>query len=463
MFLLRPLLLMTQAAQLTEAAKPTEAPQTTDSTQPAEAGPATDEDNFGLESLFQDPIDIVYPFGDVVLHVVDDKNLESRFLVSTDLLAQTCPFLDRLLKGDFAEGQKDRRSAAERIEVTIREDRAAVQTLCYLIHHKRLNDELKMSPSMILQYAILVDKYQCVDQLRLPNEGLVQAQVRALKTSDWRQRKDLCNLMAATYILDLPAIFRKLTRKLVYVGDSNINWTCFDDDCWDHLPMTLLASLNAQVNTAQKTLAHHVGVLVSEFSKTAKICDKDDLVSDFVERLTNACLLPTNFDSPEYPIKVLAQKLEDIDVPALLSDSGVCHCSEVPIIGTVRSSDGTKHSKFCYRPKLDQANPVVITQRHAQRAARNVREVCVGLCLDCVKTPGSQFRHTCRVAHPQPWIQHAREHHDSGRELDLDVFKRDRKANGPPDNAGNNPIDRAGFYMRLLHDYPRPAFWRDTW
>ncbi|KAF2165763.1 hypothetical protein M409DRAFT_24049 [Zasmidium cellare ATCC 36951] len=131
----------------------------TEATLPTETAPATGEDDYDLETLFQPPIDIFHPLGDVVLHVVDDKNLESRFQVSTDMLAQACPFFDKLLNGDFAEGQKNDRNGSDKREVQIRENRTVVQILCCVIHHKKLEDEMKLSPSVVLQYAILVDKY----------------------------------------------------------------------------------------------------------------------------------------------------------------------------------------------------------------------------------------------------------------------------------------------------------------
>ncbi|KAF2165764.1 hypothetical protein M409DRAFT_24050 [Zasmidium cellare ATCC 36951] len=248
----------------------------------------------------------------------------------------------------------------------------------------------------------------------------------------------------------MPVIFRKLTRKFVNV----------------------LRKSHAQVNTAQKTLAHHVAVLISEFSKTAKICGKDELATELLRRLTDAGLLPAKFDSPEHSIKTLAQKLEDIEMPALLSDTEICACPDftfdrnlamVPPIETARASDGTKHLRSCYRLKLENAQVVLVTQRHALFAARNVREICVGLCLDCVKRPGSQHRAACRVAHPQPWVQHARDDRDSARELDLDVFRVDRGPRGLPSDTGIGVVDRDRFYMGLLQNYPRPAFWKDTW
>ena len=113
----------------------------------------------------------IAPSGDLVLLVGDP--VEVKLLVSSAVLQDASKVFAALLGPHFLEGQPTQGGPKE-IELP-EDDAVGMSDMCHLLHNKQVHGLLKNRPSSdrILAFAIMVDKYDCVDALQLQIQGIL--------------------------------------------------------------------------------------------------------------------------------------------------------------------------------------------------------------------------------------------------------------------------------------------------
>lgn len=156
--------------------------------------------------LFDTTIESLCEFGDITLVVEDGFHPELRVAVSSCILASTSKVFKALFKGCFAEGEAIRSGQRD---IYIADKPAAMLALCQLLHFKPVKPAIACHN--ILDFALLVDKYDCVEALKPATDstlsGLSDGGNPAWGTS-W-------DLAVSAFILDQPQHFRKCSQALV--------------------------------------------------------------------------------------------------------------------------------------------------------------------------------------------------------------------------------------------------------
>lgn len=143
--------------------------------------------------------------GDLILVVGPD---ETRLRVNALFLQAASKPFAAMLGPDWKEGQSliDRGSRAE---IFLPEDNAAaLENICAIIHHQNSRVSTSLTPDVILDVAIIADKYDCVDVLKFASYHWLRPGKAVPPTS-------LILLTAAAYLFHIPEAFKELTKALV--------------------------------------------------------------------------------------------------------------------------------------------------------------------------------------------------------------------------------------------------------
>ena len=162
-----------------------------------------------------DPIPIDLD-GDVCFVLADGRTVR----VSSILLSWASPVLVAMLGGRFKEGQSERSAChPQRINLS-GDDPEAMVSLCNIIHFRAKSTDILTSPPspqlgrQLLNLAIVMDKYRCLDSLGLASDAIFQRFVRS--GPEVRQSLECtANLVAAAYLLREQFYFTLFTRWLV--------------------------------------------------------------------------------------------------------------------------------------------------------------------------------------------------------------------------------------------------------
>ncbi|TEY61619.1 hypothetical protein BOTCAL_0166g00240 [Botryotinia calthae] len=142
--------------------------------------------------------------GDLILVVGPEKK---RFRVhSLFLKAASKPFL-AMFRPEWQEGQSLlHQNGPEEIELPD-DDAAALEIILAMIHHK--NDEISenITASRVLEIAILSDKYDFLNAMKLASNTLLQ--------HDTKDESDLMRLVVAAYLFRNARAFKNITKTLV--------------------------------------------------------------------------------------------------------------------------------------------------------------------------------------------------------------------------------------------------------
>ena len=166
--------------------------------------------------------------------VVDDGFLpQLKVKVSSAILACFSKVFRALFSSRFAEGQGVQAGVKE---VAISDDPRALLSLCRILHRKTLLDRHIGTASALLDFALIVDKYDCVEIIKHELEGLLRNLERC---PDWDIRYGTASMLTAAYLLDQPEDFRRLTRSLVLKETSSLY--SLGERCEELLPTTILS------------------------------------------------------------------------------------------------------------------------------------------------------------------------------------------------------------------------------
>jgi hypothetical protein len=173
--------------------------------------------------------------GDIVLVVGQQPAL--KLLVSSSVLSKASKVFTALFGPHFREGQQAQNESQPR-EVILQDDEAEpMSQMCHLLHGEQVNSFLTVTSSFtLLDFAITVDKYDCMDALRAYSQAtLLRRLMLSLKTN----LLDTGRLMVTAYLLDNGCAFKSLTGRLI--GSYTMDYSSLLSAPWSsHLPPIIL-------------------------------------------------------------------------------------------------------------------------------------------------------------------------------------------------------------------------------
>lgn len=145
--------------------------------------------------------------GDIVLVVGEDQERLRVYSVVMTIVSQ--PFR-ALLGPHFKEGQQSSTPGTQLKEILLPEDNAvAMKVMCMVLHHQGETVGEYLSPTVLLEVAILADKYDCVSAVRLYGKTWI------FNNQTEGETKALVKCAATAYIFDDLLGFERITRSLV--------------------------------------------------------------------------------------------------------------------------------------------------------------------------------------------------------------------------------------------------------
>jgi len=145
------------------------------------------------------------PTGDIVLVV---GNPQRRYLVSSHFLIHGSPVFRAMLGPHFAEGQN--LSSSDPKEVALEDDADYMEWLCAILHFKNNDVPAELSPAQVLAFAVMADKYSCVESVKL---ATIKWLLDASKSMSFDSLKVV---LAAAFLLDDAGAFLQISQSLVW-------------------------------------------------------------------------------------------------------------------------------------------------------------------------------------------------------------------------------------------------------
>lgn len=349
------------------------------------------EDLPSLECLFESNVDTICPFGDIVLAANDDFLLPTaKFQVSSCILAMSSKVFTTLFSKTFLEGQSMcSRKPGELLEIHTTDAPSAMKHFLRLLHHADPlePDEKILSTNAMLDLAIIIDKYDCTEALRLPASALL---VKYLDDDSFK----LDHLTTAAFMLDQPEHFRRFTKDLVSTKIM-IQAKNFDRKCLDLLPSSLLHSLFCQQSIIRQELTTHITCFIEKFTKACKIASRENLVIALLEELAKQGLWPITFDTT---VQSICSGIGSVSIPTIsvedcvettVRDSWGKRSDSVSQVGPVSTRGwgdasivSSKRNSSHY---ITTSNDIDAPVYHdLKQIVESVQQLAVGVCLDCI-------------------------------------------------------------------------------
>jgi hypothetical protein len=196
-------------------------------------GEPEQEDLPSLVGLFEPATEVACTFGDITLVVNDGFHPQLRIKVSSCTLASASKVFEVLFSKRFAEG---RSIQAGNREVQVTDIPRPLLAMCQLLHHKAVDPPV--TEETILDLALLVDKYDCVEPLRHAMFSIV-THLLPSKDDEWGVHQLYTRLMTAAYLVDQPGLFRSCTSELV-MRSNNFG---IDARCEELLPVGIVGNI----------------------------------------------------------------------------------------------------------------------------------------------------------------------------------------------------------------------------
>ena len=187
--------------------------------------------------------------GDVILIVGEPA--EAKLLVHSVVLTAASKVFSALLGPNFREGQAVRSSEQPK-EIKLPEDDArAMSDMCHLLHGKHVDELLKaVTSARVLSYAIVVDKYACVDALRMQSHAILFAHL-----DYYTFRLDMTingRMVVATYLLEHAPSFKRATKRLI-IGVNEQYSDLLKRDFGPMIPLSVLRKRDQSTSKVQHT------------------------------------------------------------------------------------------------------------------------------------------------------------------------------------------------------------------
>lgn len=198
-----------------------------------------------LVKLFEPASQSMCEFGDIMLVVEDGIHKQLKLQVNSCILASTSKVFKTLFRGCFAEGEAIRAGTRE---VYMNDNPTPMLALCQLLHLKVVEPAVNVSG--LIDFALLVDKFDCVEALKHATDGILGHFDPEFYFDPAKH-----DLIASAYILDQPTHFRQFTKSLVRHSASHYHPDLdpqLQDFTIEHLPasFTSKSQVTQQIPTS---------------------------------------------------------------------------------------------------------------------------------------------------------------------------------------------------------------------
>jgi hypothetical protein len=205
----------------------------------------SDSDSQHSESILPSVVELFEPstqgvceFGDITLVIEDGFHPQLRLKVSSCMLANTSKVFRTLFRGSFAEAEAIRSGTRE---VLLSDNPAPMLALCQMLHLKPVTPGVFADG--MLDFALLVDKFDCVEALRPAIDSLLGGLDFEKRVFNRREPEHAYDVIASVFILGQHKHFRSFTKTLVLCsGDlCSLPSTEFPNSVHDHLPANFIS------------------------------------------------------------------------------------------------------------------------------------------------------------------------------------------------------------------------------
>lgn len=178
--------------------------------------------------------ELISPSPDVVLVVGTPPKI--KLMVSSATLSNSSVVFAAMLGPKFREGQDI--STAHPKEVTLPDDEPETMSdICYLLHGKSVQKFLTATETaQVLDFAVAVDKYGCVDALRMQSHAVLLANLEFYPDNELLTNGQR---MVAAYLLQDSRAFYLSTKNLL-VGTTKPYHTLLEKEWSCHIPTLVL-------------------------------------------------------------------------------------------------------------------------------------------------------------------------------------------------------------------------------
>lgn len=176
-----------------------------------------------LVELFDPSIHDMCEFGDIMLVIEDGYHAQMKIRVSSCMLSSTSKVFRTLFRGCFMEGQA---IPAGTREIFMNDKPAPMLAMCQLLHLKPVKP--KVREGELLEFALLVDKFDCVQALKHATDSMLSQMSLSSRYS--------YELIVSSFILDQPKHFRSSTKALVLHSRDLDPVGVTDELVSEHLP-----------------------------------------------------------------------------------------------------------------------------------------------------------------------------------------------------------------------------------
>jgi hypothetical protein len=183
-----------------------------------------------LAELFDPSSHDMCEFGDIMLVIEDGYHPQLKIKVSSCVLASTSKVFRTLFRGCFIEGEAIRAGTRE---IYMNDKPAPMLALCQLLHLKPVEPAVRESE--FLEFALLVDKFDCVQALKPATDSMLGQFTLSVPCS--------YDFIVSAFILDQPKHFRSSTKALVLYSQDLDPVGEPDELVREHLPENFLGKL----------------------------------------------------------------------------------------------------------------------------------------------------------------------------------------------------------------------------
>ena len=218
-----------------------------------------DNDVPSFVNLFDKHSESVCDFGDVILNVDDGWHPAIKIQVSSCILATASKVFKALFSNRYAEGQAMRAEHQTPTEILVKDSPKDLLLLCKLLHWQ--GDSRPSSQRQLRGFALIVDKYDCVEAMRHVSLSLFNP----ISLDDLSEH-ELFDLVTAAYFLDEPETFQKLTRRIVFVYGNTLS------EAYERYTELLPSNFIRKSNPDLLLLDHPLTILCSISFTAASVC-----------------------------------------------------------------------------------------------------------------------------------------------------------------------------------------------
>lgn len=175
------------------------------------------------------------PDGDIIFELSSDQAVKTHLLISSKVLSLVSPVLGKMFEWEFRAQQSDYPSSKQRPSVIPlpEDDLEAFILLAKITHHKMDGVPENLELDCLIEFATICHKYDCVKAVT--HSSLLWLRV---DTADYSP-EDLNKLLFAAYILDIPDVFMRVSRIILFNHPGQfLNLPGFTDE--DLIPRELL-------------------------------------------------------------------------------------------------------------------------------------------------------------------------------------------------------------------------------